>query len=80
MTFLPSEKKYSYFLIAVIGSVIILSVPLIFGQVFYSENLLHVAIHEIGFVLAAFTTFQISIFIFSQIGLISFTRPMFTAL
>ena len=56
MTFLPSEKKYSYFLIAVIGSVIILSVPLIFGQVFYSENLFHVAIHEIGFVLATFLT------------------------
>jgi len=56
MTFLSSEKKYSYFLIAVIGSVIILSVPLIFGQVFHSENLFHVAIHEIGFVLATFLT------------------------
>ena len=56
MSFLPNEKKYSYFLIAVIGSVIILSVPLFYGHFFHSENLFHIAIHEIGFGLASFLT------------------------
>ena len=54
MTYTLGEKKYSYFLIAVLGSIVILSVPLIYGQVFHSENLFHLAIHEIGFVLASF--------------------------
>ena len=54
MTYILGEKKYSYFLIAVLGSIVILSVPLIYGQVFHSENLFHLAIHEIGFVLASF--------------------------
>ena len=54
MAYTLGEKKYSYFLIAVLGSIVILSVPLIYGQVFHSENLFHLAIHEIGFVLASF--------------------------
>tara|TARA_B110000014_G_scaffold116765_1_gene80164 strand:- start:430 stop:831 length:402 start_codon:yes stop_codon:yes gene_type:complete len=54
MTYLINEKKYSIFLIAVIGSIAILSVPLILNQFLEGSHLLHVAIHEIGFVLAAF--------------------------
>ena len=54
MRYTLGEKKYSYFLIAVIGSIIILSIPLIFGQIFHSEHLFHIAVHEIGFVLASF--------------------------
>ena len=56
MTYTVGEKKYSYFLFAVLGSTIILSVPLIYGHFFHAEYLIHVAVHEIGFVLAAFLT------------------------
>ena len=54
MTYTLGEKKYSYFLIAVLGSIIILSVPLIYGHIFHEGHLLHIAIHESGFVLASF--------------------------
>ena len=54
MTYIVGEKKYSYFLFAVLGSIVILSVPLIYGHFFDQGHLLHIAIHEIGFVLAAF--------------------------
>ena len=50
------ERKYSYFLIAVIGCVVILSIPLIYGHFFHSGHLFHIAIHESGFVLASFLT------------------------
>ena len=56
MTFAISENKYSYFLITILGLVIILSLPLIYGHFFHSGHLLHVAIHEIGFILASFLT------------------------
>ena len=51
-----AEKKYSYFLIAVIGCTTILSIPMIYGHIFHQGHLLHFAIHEIGFVLASFLT------------------------
>ena len=56
MTYALGEKKYSYFLIAVIGSIVILSVPLISNHMFHQEHILHIAIHESGFVLATFLT------------------------
>ena len=54
MTYTLDEKKYSYFLLAVLGSIVILSIPLIYGHFFHSGDLFHIAIHESGFVLAAF--------------------------
>ena len=54
MTYTLGEKKYSYFLIAVLGSIIILSVPLVYGHFFHQGHLFHIAIHESGFVLASF--------------------------
>ena len=50
------DRKYSYFLIAVIGCIVILSIPLIYGHIFYTGHLFHIAIHESGFVLASFLT------------------------
>ena len=61
MTYLINEKKYSIFLIAIVGSIAILSIPLILNQVLEGEHLLHVAIHEIGFVLAAFLSIMAGI-------------------
>ena len=51
-----SERKSSYFLFAVIGSVIIISIPMIYGHFFHSGHLFHIAINESGFVLASFLT------------------------
>ena len=56
MTYTIGEKKYSYFLIAVLGSIIILSIPLISNHFLHVNHLFHVAVHEVGFVLAAFLT------------------------
>ena len=50
------DRKYSYFLIAVIGCIVILSIPLIYGHNFHTAHLFHIAIHESGFVLASFLT------------------------
>ena len=53
---LEADRKYSYFLIATIGCIIILSIPLIYGHFFHSGHLFHIAIHESGFALATFLT------------------------
>ena len=50
------ERKYSSFLIAVIGCVIILSIPMLYGHLFHEGHLFYIAIHESGFVLASFLT------------------------
>ena len=54
MAYTLGEKKYSYFLIAVLGSIVILSVPLMYGNMFHSGDSFHIAIHESGLVLASF--------------------------
>ena len=51
-----NERKYSYFLIAVIGCVSILSIPMIYGHFFHEGHMFYVAIHESGFLLATFLT------------------------
>jgi len=56
MGYAENERKYSYFLIAVVGCVTILSIPLVYGHFFHSGHLFHIAIHESGFVLAVFLT------------------------
>ena len=50
------EKKYSYFLIAIIGCVAILSIPMMYGHIFHEGHMFFVAIHESGFLLATFLT------------------------
>ena len=51
-----NERKYSYFLIAVIGCVAILSIPMMYGHFFHEGHMFFVAIHESGFILATFLT------------------------
>ena len=53
---LYNDKNYSYFLIAVVGCVVILSIPLMYGHFFHEGHLFFVAIHESGFILATFLT------------------------
>ena len=56
MTFKASDRKYSYFLLATIGCVIILSIPMMYGHFFHEGHLFYIAIHETGFLLASFLT------------------------
>ena len=51
-----SDRKYSYFLIAVVGCVAILSIPMIYGHFFHEGHMFFVAVHESGFLLATFLT------------------------
>ena len=50
------EKKYSYFLIAIIGCVVILSIPMMYGHFFHEGHVFFIAVHESGFLLATFLT------------------------
>ena len=75
MTYSINERKYSIFLMCVIASVLIISIPLISNHFLHDGHLLHIAVHEVGFVLAAFL---------SAISIISFlktkiTRMLFSA-
>jgi hypothetical protein len=54
MTYTIGGKKDFYFLFVVLGSIVILSIPLIYGHFFHSGHLFHITIHESGFVLASF--------------------------
>ena len=56
MTYSISEDKQSLFLISVLGGILILSIPLISNHFFHQDHILHIAIHQAGFVLAAFLT------------------------
>jgi len=56
MTYSISEDKRSLFLISVLGGILILSIPLISNHFFHSDHILHIAIHQAGFVLATFLT------------------------
>ena len=56
MTYVFGETKYSLFLITVVVSVGILSVPLISSHVLHIDHLFHTIVHQAGFVLAAFLT------------------------
>ena len=56
MALAANYKKYSYLLAVVIGCVVILSSPMLYGHFFHSGHLLYIAIHETGFILASFLT------------------------
>tara|TARA_B100000073_G_scaffold160111_1_gene132251 strand:- start:151 stop:534 length:384 start_codon:yes stop_codon:yes gene_type:complete len=56
MAYVLGEKRYSLFLIIVVISAGILSVPLISSHVLHMDHLFHTIVHQAGFVLAAFLT------------------------
>ena len=51
-----NDRRYSYFLIAIVGCVGILSIPMMYGHFFHEGHMFFVAIHESGFLLATFLT------------------------
>ena len=56
MAYALTENKYSWFLIAVLGCILILSIPLISNHFLHQDHIFHIAIHQAGFVLASFLT------------------------
>ena len=54
MTFSTGEKRNSYFLVSVVITSIVISIPIISNHVLHPEHYFHVAVHEAGFVLAIF--------------------------
>ena len=54
MTYSIREKRKSYFLIIIIVVSTFVSIPVISNHVFHPEHYFHVAIHEVGFILAIF--------------------------
>ena len=56
MTYTIGGKKDFYFLFVVLGSIVILSIPMMYGHFFHSGHLFYIAIHETGFILSSFLT------------------------
>ena len=60
MAYTVFKEKYSIFLITIIGSIVILSIPLIVNQILQAD-FFHVVIHQISFILATFLTIMAGI-------------------
>ena len=56
MTYSLTENKQTLFFISILGGILVLSIPLISNHFFHSDHILHIAIHQAGFVLATFLT------------------------
>ena len=81
MAYFINEKKYSLFLVIVLGSVLLVSIPLISSHFLHDEHLLHIAVHEAGFVLAAFlTTMAVISFLKTRITRMLFSSAAFGVL
>jgi len=75
MAYLIGEKKKSYFLIIIIVASTLVSIPIISNHFFHPEHYFHIAIHEIGFVLAVFL-FAMSVIAYSKTRI---SRMLFSA-
>jgi hypothetical protein len=81
MTYTIGKRKDSMFLIVIFSSAILLSIPLISGHVFHSEHILHIAVHEAGFILAMFlTTMSLNSFFKTKISRMLFSAAAFGVL
>ena len=56
MTYSLTENKQTLFFISILGGILVLSIPLISNHFFHQDHILHIAIHQVGFVLASFLT------------------------
>ena len=54
MTVLTGKKGSPYFLVSVVITSIIISIPIISNHFLHPEHYFHIAVHEAGFVLAIF--------------------------
>ena len=75
MTYTMKGRKNSFFLIIIVFSSIIISIPVISNHFLHPEHYFHIVIHEIGFVLAIFL-FTMTIIAYKKTRI---TRMFFSA-
>ena len=75
MTFSTGEKRNSYFLVSVVITSIIISIPIISNHFLHPEHYFHIAVHEAGFILAIFL-FAMAIIAYTKTKI---TRMIFSA-
>ena len=54
MTYAVNQSKNSYFLITIVVSALLISIPIISNHFLLPSHYFHIAIHEAGFILAVF--------------------------
>ena len=54
MTYAVNQSKNSYFLITIVVSALLISIPIISNHFLHPSHYFHIAIHEAGFILAVF--------------------------
>ena len=54
MTYAVNQSKNSYFLITIVASALLISIPIISNHFLHPSHYFHIAIHEAGFILAVF--------------------------
>ncbi len=54
MTYTINQSKNSYFLITIVVSAFLISIPVISNHFLHPSHYFHIAIHEAGFILAVF--------------------------
>ena len=54
MTYAVNQSKNSYFLITIVVSALLISIPIISNHFLHPSHYFHIAIHESGFILAVF--------------------------
>ena len=54
MTYAVNQNKNSYFLITIVVSALLISIPIISNHFLHPSHYFHIAIHEAGFILAVF--------------------------
>ena len=75
MTFSTGERKNSYFLVSVVITSIIISIPIISNHFLHPEHYFHIAVHEAGFILAMFL-FAMAVIAYKKTKI---TRMIFSA-
>ena len=75
MTYLVDQRKNKFFLVAIIATALIISVPLLSSHFLHPLHYFHLAVHEAGFILAVFL-FGMTLIAYQQTKI---TRMLFSA-
>jgi hypothetical protein len=75
MTYLVDQRKNKFFLVSIIITALVVSIPLLSSHFLHPLHYFHIAIHEAGFILAVFL-FGITLIAYQQTKII---RMLFSA-
>jgi hypothetical protein len=75
MTYLVDQRKNKFFLVSIIVTALVVSIPLLSSHFLHPLHYFHIAIHEAGFILAVFL-FGITLIAYQQTKII---RMLFSA-